>query len=108
MTRSSFPSSAHLGRLAAVFALASLGLVPPVSAASERCWADWSTAAPIVRREALVSTKDLHDLARTRNLGNVVRITLCETEGRFVYRLVVIEPAQRAVSNVVVDARQPF
>jgi uncharacterized membrane protein YkoI len=79
-----------------------------VAAASEQCWTDWSTAAPIVRREALVSTTDLHALARANNLGEVVRITLCETGGRFVYRLIVIEPARRAVTNVVVDARQPF
>jgi hypothetical protein len=108
MTRSLTSISARCGRIAAIVTCAISVFTNPAAASSERCWADWSTAAPIVRREALVSTKDLHDLARAKNLGNVVRITLCETDGRFVYRLVVIEPARSAVSNVVVDARQPF
>jgi uncharacterized membrane protein YkoI len=73
-----------------------------------RCYADWSQAAPIVRRESLVATAELHQHARTRKLGDLVRITLCEEGGRYVYRLVVLEPTNRTLTQHVVDARQPF
>jgi uncharacterized membrane protein YkoI len=73
-----------------------------------RCFADWSDAAPIVGREALVPIKTVHEQARLRRIGDLVRVTLCEEDaGRFVYRLVLREPEGRVV-NMTVDARQPF
>ncbi len=71
------------------------------------CFAAWSDAAPVVHREALTAVRDLHIQARQRNLGDVVRVTLCTEEGRFVYRLIVREPHGRVVP-MTVDARQPF
>jgi hypothetical protein len=90
-----------------------LALISGAQASSQpsavpRCYADWSQAAPIVRREALVATKDLHELARSRNLGDLVRITLCEDGGRYVYRLVILPPDARTLIQRTVDARQPF
>ncbi len=76
--------------------------VPP-----DRCFADWSAAAPVVRAEALMPAKDVHEQARIRHIGDVVRMTLCEERGRFVYRLVVREPKGQVVTRVV-DARKPF
>lgn len=73
----------------------------------DRCYDDWSSAAPIVRREALMPTKDVNDLARSRKLGDIVRITLCERRGQFVYRLVLLETKGRLVEQIV-DARRPF
>jgi hypothetical protein len=73
----------------------------------DSCFAAWSDAAPVVHREALTAVRDLHTQARQRNLGDVVRVTLCTEEGRFVYRLIVREPQGRVVP-MTVDARQPF
>lgn len=77
------------------------------SAPRESCFAAWSDAAPVVHREALTAVRDIHAQARQRNLGDVVRVTLCTEDGRFVYRLIVREPQGRVVP-MTVDARRPF
>ena len=77
------------------------------TAAPATCFPAWSEALPIVQREALTSASALHTLARQRNLGDLVRITLCTGDGRFVYHLLVREPRGRVVS-LIVDARHPF
>jgi uncharacterized membrane protein YkoI len=74
---------------------------------ADRCYADWSDAGPIVRQEALVAVKDVHELARKRQIGDLVKVTLCEEKGRFVYRLVVREPTGRIIA-LTTDARKPF
>ena len=73
----------------------------------ERCYADWSEAAEIVRAQALVTAKDVHERARIGQIGDVVRMTLCEDKGRYVYRLVVRE-AKGQVIKLTVDAKAPF
>lgn len=60
----------------------------PTVAAGERCYRDWSDAAPIVVREQLRSARDVQDMARIELGGDVVRIVLCEADGGFIYRLV--------------------
>ena len=75
--------------------------------AADHCFADWSDAGPIVRREALVAVKVVHELARQHKIGDLVKVTLCEENGRFVYRLVVREPTGRIVA-LTTDARRPF
>jgi hypothetical protein len=77
------------------------------STPADSCYAAWSDAAPVVQRESLTAVRDIHAQARQRNLGDVVRVTLCTQEGRFVYRLIVREPRGRVVP-LTVDARQPF
>jgi hypothetical protein len=71
------------------------------------CFADWSDAVPVVQREALTAVRDIHSLARQRRLGDVVRVTLCSDEGRYVYRLLLREP-KGAIVSMMVDARRPF
>lgn len=88
--------------------LSALSTTPLASAnPPERCYADWSQAAEIVRAQALVTAKDVHERARTGRIGDVVRMTLCEDNGRFIYRLVVREEKGQVV-KLIVDARQPF
>ena len=60
----------------------------PTAAASERCYGDWSDAAPIVMREHLRSARDLQDMARVELGSDIVRIVLCKGSRGFVYRLV--------------------
>ena len=81
--------------------------VAHTTTAADRCYADWSDAGPIVRQQALVAVKDIHEIARKRQIGDLVKVTLCEENGRYVYRLVVREPTGRIVA-LTIDARKPF
>ena len=92
----------HLTAAAALSAAPALAAVP-----ADHCFADWSDAVPVVQREALTAVRDLHVQARQRNVGDVVRVTLCAQQGRFVYRLLVREP-KGSVVPLTVDARRPF
>ena len=77
------------------------------SRASGFCFNGWSDAVPVVEREALTPVRELHTQARQRNIGEIVRITLCSDNGRFVYHLLVRQPPGRVV-QMIVDARHPF
>ena len=78
-----------------------------ITIAADHCFADWSDAGPVVRREALVAVRIVHELARQQKIGDLVKVTLCEENGRYVYRLVVREPTGRIVA-LTTDARKPF
>lgn len=81
--------------------------LPAAASGADRCYADWSQAAEIVRTESLVTAKDVHERARAGQIGDVVRMTLCEEKGRFVYRLVIREAKGQVVKRTV-DAKSPF
>lgn len=101
--------SLNIARGLAVALLANLGQATSARASTppDSCFSAWSDAAPVVQREALTAVRDLHTQARQRNLGDVVRVTLCRQDGRFVYRLIVREPKGRVIP-LTVDARHPF
>ena len=99
-------------RLSEITALAAILLAmathAPASANEQgKCYQSWTEATPIVKREQLVPAKELHEQARKRHLGEPIRITLCEENGRFVYRLV-LQDATGKVKNMTVDAKRPF
>jgi uncharacterized membrane protein YkoI len=73
----------------------------------DRCWADWSAAAPIVHRESLLPAKDVRALAQKGSHGQLLNITLCAEKGRYVYRLLILRSAG-TVDALTVDARTPF
>ena len=74
-------------------------------AADAKCWADWSEAAVIVRRETLMPVERVNKLARDRHPGaEVIKVTLCEEHGKFVYRLVLREKHGQLKSELL-DAR---
>lgn len=77
----------------------------PAEAAS--CFDDWSDAAPVMLKEGLLGTRELHDLARRRLSGDLVGITLCQQGSRYIYRLLMRDPRGR-LNTVTVDARKPF
>jgi hypothetical protein len=79
----------------------------PAGAAQTRCWPDWSEARLVVQRESLATVSHVHDLIQRRKAGDLVRVTLCSEQGRYVYRLMIREPVGRVV-NTTVDARDPF
>jgi uncharacterized membrane protein YkoI len=74
-------------------------------AAEARCWADWSDAALVVQREALRPAKEIAASIRARG-KEVVRMTLCEERGRYIYRMVVVSGGR--VENLTVDAGKSF
>ena len=76
-------------------------------AAAEACYADWSDAAPIVRRQGLATVEALARLARPQISGDIVKTTLCEESGGFVYRLL-IRDHNGQLTNRTVSARAPF
>ena len=84
-----------------------LPLVAAPAPARAACIADWSIAAPIVHKEGLTTVEALARLAQAKISGNIVKTTLCEESGSFVYRLV-IRDLQGRLSNHTVDARSPF
>ena len=74
---------------------------------SEPCFADWSAAGAVVKSEGLVTVDQLTKLARAKLGGEVVRTTLCESKGGYVYKLV-IRDASGQINTVTVDAKKPF
>ena len=79
----------------------------PATAQDDQCFTTWSEAAPIVRREGLVTIEHVHRLAREHAVVEIINSTLCQAHGRYTYRLVVREK-WGPLKTLVVDARQPF
>lgn len=75
--------------------------------AGDACFADWSVAAGVVKKEGLATVEHLSSLAKTAGTGDIVRTTLCEENGRFVYRIVV-KDGKGQLKSLTVDARKPF
>ncbi len=79
-----------------------IALAGPV-AAEERCYGDWSDAAPVVAAERLRPARDVHDLARDRHGSDVVRIVLCRVADDYVYRIV-LRRSDGRIGNLTVGA----
>ncbi len=87
-------------------------LVPAASAGELRnrdttCIADWSIAAPIVHAQGLTTVEALSRLAAVELPGIIVKTTLCEENGAYVYRILVRD-ARGHLTSRTVDARAPF
>jgi uncharacterized membrane protein YkoI len=77
------------------------------SVTEPKCWTDWAEAAVIVRRETLLPVERVNRLAREKHPGaEIIKVTLCEEVGKFVYR-VVLRERQGQLQSVLLDARQP-
>jgi uncharacterized membrane protein YkoI len=76
--------------------------IPPDS----KCWSDWSEAAVIVRRETLMPVERVSRLASAKHPGaTIIKVTLCEEQSRFVYRLL-LRDRQGQLKSELLDARQ--
>ncbi len=75
--------------------------------AGESCFADWSVAAPVVKKEGLATVEQLSQLAKSSGSGDIVRTTLCQDKGDFTYRIVV-KDGKGQLKTLNVDARKPF
>lgn len=76
------------------------------AAAESRCVNDWSVAAPIVRKEGLYTVEQLTAEARGRIKGNIIKTTLCQDDGTWVFRLIV--RVKGNLKLMTVDAKKPF
>jgi uncharacterized membrane protein YkoI len=92
-------------RIVSLLLLAAAALNPV--GASADCTADWSIAAPIVYKEGLTTVETLSRIAAAEMPGNIVKTTLCEENGVFVYRILVRD-AHGKLTGRTVDARAPF
>ena len=90
-----------------IFSLLAITALLSPAVATDACIADWSDAASIVHRNKLTTVEALSRLAAGELPGAIVKTTLCEEKGSFVYRLVVRDP-QGKLSAHTVDARAPF
>jgi hypothetical protein len=71
-----------------------------------KCFANWSEAAQVVKKEQLVDVEQLNRFAQARLGGTIVRSTLCAIGQRFLYR-VVVRPANGPLKSIAIDAREP-
>ena len=85
-----------------VAALAGI-LVSSASARAEGC-VPWSQAGPIIAKNGLVPAKSVYQSVQSRAGGKIVKASLCDRGGNFVYKFVVLG-ADGVVNNVTVDAR---
>jgi hypothetical protein len=96
----------HRALAVALFAATCL-LARGAAGEEEKCFADWSIAAPIVEKEDLVTIERLVPLVRERLGVQVVRVTLCSQDGDYVFRLVV-RSREGPFRRVTLNARMPF
>ena len=99
----------RLGALSMVLAASSVLGAAGARADAEKgskCFANWSEAAQVVKKEQLVDVEQLNRFAQARLGGKIVRSTLCAIGQRFLYR-VVVRPAQGQLKSIDIDAREP-
>jgi hypothetical protein len=90
-----------------IFSLVATAVALPPVGATDICITDWSIAAPIVHAQGLTTVEALSRIAATEMPGVIVKTTLCEEKGAFVYRILVRDAGGKLTSRTV-DARQPF
>jgi uncharacterized membrane protein YkoI len=77
------------------------------SAKAEACLDDWTQAAPIVRDNGLTPAKDLKALAKDHVEGDLKKVSLCQSDGKYVYQLMFIQ-GDGTVVDLEVDAKTPW
>lgn len=71
--------------------------------AAETCLTDWGAAGEIVRAQGLKTVEQLAKSSPQQLKGQIVKATLCQDGGGYVYRLVVRDGAGQ-LKNVVLSA----
>lgn len=80
-----------------------IALAAASPAAKAECLADWGAAAEVVRANGLRTVEQLTNMSPQQLKGQIIKATLCEEGGRFVYRLVLRDGAGQ-MKIVVLDA----
>jgi uncharacterized membrane protein YkoI len=82
--------------------VAGLVSVAPGHAAEQNCL-PWSDAAPVIAKNSLLPANVIYQMVQSRTGGQIIHASLCQDDGRFIYKLVVLG-AKGDVNNVTVDA----
>jgi uncharacterized membrane protein YkoI len=64
---------------------------------------EWSKAGPIIAQNSLLPANVIYQMVQKRLGGKIVNQSLCQVDGRFVYKLVVLGSTGE-VTNLTVDA----
>lgn len=86
----------------AIAAVAGLVLTAAGHAAEPSCL-PWSSAAPVIAQHSLLPANVIYQMVQSRLGGQIIHASLCDENGHFFYKLVVLG-AKGDVSNVTVDA----
>lgn len=78
-------------------------LAAAAPAAQADCLNDWGAAAEVVRANGLKTVEQLTKSSPQQLDGQIIKATLCEEAGGFIYRLVVRDGSGQ-MKNVVLDA----
>ncbi len=83
-------------------------MAPTLGVAGDKTCIDrWSEAAPVVAAKRLVKVEELSALAPKKLGGSIVKATLCQEDGSYIYSLV-LRTTKGKLKSVTVDARRPF
>ena len=93
----------HVTRSAAIAAVTGIALTVAWHAAAGDCL-PWKSAAPVIAKNSLLSGDVVYQMVQARTGGQIIHASLCDENGRFLYKLVVLGP-KGDVTNVTVDAR---
>jgi uncharacterized membrane protein YkoI len=85
-----------------IAALAALFVTAAGHAGQPDCL-DWSKAGPIIAQNSLLPANVIYQMVQKRLGGKIVNQSLCQVDGRFVYKLVVLGSTGE-VTNLTVDA----
>lgn len=89
-------------REAAIAAVAGLVLTTAGQGAEPNCL-PWKSAAPVIAKHSLLPANIIYQMVQSRTGGQIIHASLCDEDGRFFYKLVVLG-AKGDVTNVTVDA----
>jgi uncharacterized membrane protein YkoI len=81
---------------------AAVALTAQSSAAEPNCLG-WSAAAPVIAQRSLLPANIIYQMVQARTGGQIIHATLCDENGHFFYKFVVLG-AKGDVSNITVDA----
>jgi uncharacterized membrane protein YkoI len=87
---------------AVIAAVIGLVLTAAGQAAEPNCL-PWASAAPVIAQNSLLPANIIYQMVQSRTGGQIIHASLCDENGRFLYKLVVLG-AKGDVSNVTVDA----
>jgi uncharacterized membrane protein YkoI len=87
---------------AVIAAVIGLMLTAAGQAAETNCL-PWASAAPVIAQNSLLPANIIYQMVQSRTGGQIIHASLCDENGRFLYKLVVLG-TKGDVSNVTVDA----
>jgi uncharacterized membrane protein YkoI len=92
---------------AAIATVISLAAQPAIAAGPEPCIEDWSAISTAVKANGLISPRVLEQQAKGKIEGRLIKVGLCGSPGDFSYKLTILAPGGRVVTQSV-DAKTPF